>query len=199
MGAIETTDKGVNPHQEERRHEVSGILVLAFTLLISLSLLSFELNAQGNLIGPVGYGVADLLTKIFGVAAWWIPLELALTTSRLFRRLPANAGTASMLAGPALVLLGCALVHLSMSGETVFGGQLPGGKLGEYLGELLCSFFGLAGAYVLTFALILVTLVLRTPISVSRSSAAAADWVSRVIRSAWDSTCCIIFFLVVYL
>jgi DNA segregation ATPase FtsK/SpoIIIE, S-DNA-T family len=150
-----------------RRHEVAGILALALTLLSALALGSYDPSTGGNWIGSVGHALGNLLTTAFGVAAWVIPLELSTFTVRLFARRPSALGAASFAATVVLLVVGCALVHLAAPELRVFGEQLPGGLLGEVFGELLRSLFGLVGAFVVGVALLLLTLVLRTQISVT--------------------------------
>jgi S-DNA-T family DNA segregation ATPase FtsK/SpoIIIE len=150
-----------------RRHEVLGILALALTLLSALALASYDPSTGANWIGSVGHALGNLLTTGFGLAAWVIPVELTTFTVRLFARRPSALGAASFAATLVLLLVGCALVHLAAPELRVFGEQLPGGLLGEVFGELLRSLFGLVGAFVVGIALLLLTLVLRTQVSVT--------------------------------
>jgi S-DNA-T family DNA segregation ATPase FtsK/SpoIIIE len=138
-----------------RRHDVAGIVALAFTVLCALALASYDAATGANWIGAVGHGLANLLTMGFGLAAWVIPLELASFTVRVFALRPSPLGAANAAATLVLLLVGCALVHLSFPGLTVFGGQLPGGMIGEVFGELLRSLFGPVGAYVVGLAVLL--------------------------------------------
>ncbi|NOY89771.1 MAG: DUF87 domain-containing protein [Deltaproteobacteria bacterium] len=171
MGAHSTTSGGsiLAPAEEGRRHEVLGLLAAAATLLTTLSLMSFGTGAAENLVGPLGTSGADLLASAFGVAAWWIPIELGLLTIRLFSKRAALLGLATLASTLVIVLVSCAMLHLLLSGQTVFGDHLPGGLLGEVLGEVLRSIVGLAGAYVVGATTLLVTMVLRTPVSVTHS------------------------------
>jgi S-DNA-T family DNA segregation ATPase FtsK/SpoIIIE len=146
---------------------VLGILALSLTVLSALSLASYAPATGDNWIGVVGHGLGNLLTMGFGVAAWVIPLELSLFTLRLFARKPSSLGAANLAATIVILVVGCALVHLGLPELRVFGDQLPGGMLGEVFGELLRSLFGLVGAFVVGVALLLMTLVLRTQISVT--------------------------------
>jgi len=148
---------------------VLGILAAAATLLTTLSLASYGTAAAQNLVGPLGNSLAHVLASAFGVAAWWIPVELGLLTVRLFSRRAALLGLTTLASTFVIVLVSCAMLHLMLSGQTVFGEHLPGGLLGEVLGEVLRSIVGLAGAYVVGATTLLVTMVLRTPVSVLHS------------------------------
>ncbi|MCA9615445.1 MAG: hypothetical protein KC586_21970, partial [Myxococcales bacterium] len=80
-------------------------------------------------------------------------------------------------------------------GQMVFGGHLPGGVLGEVLGEVTRAILGTAGAYVVTVTVLLVMLVLRTHVSIAagftKLSAAMKQSASRTregataLASAW--------------
>src|SRR5687767_15579493 len=84
--AEEPDEEVEDPAETGRRHEVIGILTAAATVLLSLALWSYDARGGENWIGPVGTGLASLLATAFGVAAWLLPVELALATVRLFSR-----------------------------------------------------------------------------------------------------------------
>ncbi|MBX7195334.1 MAG: DNA translocase FtsK 4TM domain-containing protein, partial [Sandaracinaceae bacterium] len=158
--------RAVPIEEEGRRHEVLGLFALAGTILTGLALFSYDAREVDNAIGFLGQSIASVLATAFGVAAWFVPLELALLTGRLFRRSRSPLGLARLASTVVVVLIGCAMVHLAMPDEEVMGGHLPGGLLGEVLGELMRSLFGLVGAFVVGLTVLLVTLVLRTSLSV---------------------------------
>ncbi len=144
-----------------RGQEVLGIAAAAASVLLVLSLLSYDVTGGENWVGPVGHGLADLLSTTFGVAAWVVPFEVASFTVRLFARRPSPLGAANLAATLVLLIIGCGLMHLA-SPETLLGGGL-----GEAFGELLRSLFGLIGAFVVGTSVLLTTLVLRTTVSVT--------------------------------
>ncbi|MEZ4339585.1 MAG: DNA translocase FtsK 4TM domain-containing protein [Sandaracinaceae bacterium] len=175
-----------------RRHEVLGILTASATLLVGLALWSYDADGGENWIGPVGEALAGVLATAFGIAAWLVPVELALGTARLFTRTTGSLGIGRVASTVVIVLIGCAMVHLALTGQTVFGGHLPGGLLGEVMGEVLRSLLGVAGAYVVGTAILLITIVLRTPFSVIESvrksgllSLAGAKRARAWLRDAW--------------
>ncbi len=169
MGVPRTTSADDTAPELGRRHEVLGILCAAATLLVGLALWSYDADGGDNWIGPVGEALAGVLATAFGIAAWLVPVELALGTARLFTRTTGSLGIGRVASTVVIVLIGCAMVHLALAGQTVFGGHLPGGVLGEVMGEVLRSLLGLAGAFVVGTAILLITLVLRTPFSVIES------------------------------
>ena len=176
MGAPQSTSVNQSHGELGRRHEVIGILCAAATLLVSLSLWSYDARGGENWIGPVGAALAGILASAFGVAAWLVPLELGLATLRLFQRRVAPIGVGRVAGTMVMVLVGCALTHLALTEQVVFGGHMPGGLLGEVLGEVLRSLLGLTGAFVVGTATLLITTVLRTPFSVIRAARRAAEW-----------------------
>ena len=140
--------------------------MLAGAAMAGLSLWSYDMRGGANLVGPVGQAMASFFVTAFGVAATLLPFELALIAVTFFRlRPPLNPATHAT-AMVVTIFLGCALVHLGMSEALVFGGHLPGGVLGEVLAEVLRSMVGVAGAYVVCVAALLVTLILRTSVSI---------------------------------
>ncbi|MCU0674873.1 MAG: DNA translocase FtsK 4TM domain-containing protein [Myxococcota bacterium] len=179
----------------------------AATLLAGLSLWSYDARASENLVGPFGVGLASLLATALGLLAWAVPVELGLATARLFRGRPAILGPATAVSTLVIVLVGCALLQLALGGDPealdpaartgslVFGAHLPGGVLGEVLGEVTRAILGTAGAYVVTITVLLVMLVLRTHLSIAaaiaRASAAAKESATRTrdgataLASAW--------------
>jgi len=154
-----------HPQEQGRRHEVLGLLALAATVLTGLALFSYDARSTENAIGFLGLQVAGLLASAFGLAAWFVPLELALLSGRLFTRSRSPLGVARLASTLVVVLIGCAMVHLALAGEEVLGGHLAGGAFGEVLGEVMRSLFGLVGAFVVGLTLLLVTMVLRTSLS----------------------------------
>jgi S-DNA-T family DNA segregation ATPase FtsK/SpoIIIE len=170
-----------------RRHEVLGVIALATTTLVTLALASYDARSDTNWIGHSGTVVAGLLAGALGLGAWIVPLELGLLSSRLFGKNvdPVSAGrVASSLV---LCLVGCSMIHLALPEQTFFGGHLAGGTVGEVLGEILRASFGLVGAFVLGFTLLLVVLVLRTSLSLVEIAGRAKGGAVRAATHAGDS------------
>jgi S-DNA-T family DNA segregation ATPase FtsK/SpoIIIE len=194
LGTPQSTSAAAMVGTEGRRHEVLGILGGAATILAALSLWSYDARGGDNWIGPVGSGLASVLASAFGAAAWLVPLELGLATMRFFQRRLMPMGIARAASMVVVVFVGCAMVHLGLPDQEVFGGHMPGGLLGEVLGEVLRSLLGLAGAFVVGTATLLVTVVLRTPFSVVRSARRVGEAALRGakrsaegLRAAWDA------------
>lgn len=171
-----------------RRHEALGILALACTLLVSLALWSYDLRGGQNWVGPVGAAAAGFLIEAFGLAACVVPAELLLLTAYLFRVRPVRHPATHAASVIVTMFLGCALLHLMMNDVRVFGGHLPGGVLGEVLGEVLRSLLGLVGAYVVCVAALLITLTLRTPVSVVELAIRGLVSLRVAVADAWERT-----------
>ena len=149
MSAHETTSSGELLAPEGRRQDVFAILTLTATVLLTLALVSYDArNDNANLVGPVGHRLARVLMSAFGLVAWFLPLEGALLTYRLFRRRAAMLGVATMGSTLVLVVIGAALAHLLITPQAVWGAS-PGGAVGELLGEVLRSLLGFYGTLIL--------------------------------------------------
>jgi S-DNA-T family DNA segregation ATPase FtsK/SpoIIIE len=151
-----------------RRHEILGILCFAASLIFALSLWSYDLRGGDNLIGPFGDALARALAAAFGWAAWVVPAALLVLTRSCFTVRARGAWLFHALSAFMLMLLGCAFLHLlglSFHGLPAFGGHLAGGSLGELIGEILRSVLGLAGAYVVCAAALMIALMLVTSFS----------------------------------
>ena len=177
------------------RGEVLGILAIALTLLLSLALASYDSRGGENLIGPLGEAIASVIVAAFGLAAWVIPFETGLAATRLFRGRSAVLGVATAVSTLVIVVVGCALMHLSFTEQDFFGGSSAGGALGEVLGEVLRSVMGTVGAYLLALTILLITFVIRAPLSLEKAATmlklGAANLFNRLkqsvanMREAW--------------
>lgn len=163
MGAHETTSSGDLAAPEGRRQDVLAILTLTATVLLTLALVSYDArNGGANLVGPVGHRLAKAVMKAFGWVAWFVPLEGALLTFRLFRRRSALLGLATIASTLVLVVIGAALAHLLLEPQAAWGAS-PGGAVGELLGEVLRSLLGFYGTVIIGFAIVGTAVILRTP------------------------------------
>lgn len=180
MSAHETTSSGDLVAPEGRRQDVFAILTMTATVLLTLALLSYDArNGGANLVGPVGHRIAKALMLAFGLVAWFLPLEGGLLTYRLFRRRSAMLGLATMASTLVLVVIGAALAHLLIEPQAVWGAS-PGGAVGELLGEVLRSLLGFYGTVIIGFAVLGISVILRTPWTLEEVS----RWCARVAHAA---------------
>jgi S-DNA-T family DNA segregation ATPase FtsK/SpoIIIE len=195
LSAHETTSSGDLVAPEGRRQDVFAILALTATVLLTLSLVSYDArNGAANLVGPVGHRFARALMLAFGLVAWILPLEGGLLTWRLFRRRSAMLGLATIASTLVLVVMGAALGHLLIEPQA-FWGASPGGAVGELLGEVLRSLLGLYGTVIIGFAILVTSVILRTPWTLEQTARAVArlghaGWakvrgIFAALREAW--------------
>jgi len=151
-----------------RRHEVWGVLVTAAGLFFALALFSYDASGPGagNWMGPVGALIVRGLLAVMGLGTYAIVVALGGTAVRLFSGRGFHLGWRGLAAGASLVVFCAALCHVALLGETVHGGFLPGGAVGELGGELLRGLFSTPGTYLVCVSAILLTLLLWTEFSV---------------------------------
>jgi len=180
-----------------RRHETLGILCGAAGLLCGLSLFTYDQRGGENWIGPFGEGLARTLAVAVGWAAWLVPCSLFFLMLAALKLGPRGSVSVRVAATLASVLLGCALLHLYVP-VPAFGGHLPGGALGELLGELLRSLLGLLGAGVVCVTALAITLILSTPLSfvgvlqrtlalLTGGNGSASKWLRKHIKQLMDA------------
>ena len=165
-----------------------GILAGCSTLLIGLSLLSYDARGGNNWVGPVGEWIAAALVSAFGLTALWLPVELGLLTVALFCAQRANTWPLRLASLIVVMLVGCALLHLALVPRQVFGGHMPGGLSGEVLAEVMRSLLGTAGAYVICVSALMIDLVLRTSWSLVATWRALSRAVKRMVSSAYEDS-----------
>jgi S-DNA-T family DNA segregation ATPase FtsK/SpoIIIE len=181
LSAHDTTSSGDLAAPEGRRQDVLAILTLTATVLLTLALVSYDARDGGaNLVGPVGHRLAKAVMAAFGLVAWFLPLEGALLTFRLFRRRSALLGLATMASTLVLVVMGAALAHLLIEPRAVWGAS-PGGAVGELLGEVLRSLLGFYGTVIIGLAIVGTAVILRTPWTLEEMVQALV----RLVHAAW--------------
>ncbi|MBI2892677.1 MAG: DNA translocase FtsK 4TM domain-containing protein [Deltaproteobacteria bacterium] len=151
------------PARGGRRHEVWGVVVSATAIFFGLAVASFR---DGSWMGPVGEAVIGAFLSVMGLGTYAVVLALAGTAIRLFSGRGFHLGWRGLAASVALVVFFASLFHVALRGETVLGGFLPGGTLGELAGELLRGLFSTPGTYLVCLSAILLTLILWTEFSV---------------------------------
>jgi S-DNA-T family DNA segregation ATPase FtsK/SpoIIIE len=161
---------------EALKREVFGIATLAVALCMLLALASFDpadllpngpaadTGRTANLIGPVGASIADILLRIFGLAAFLLPVTLGVPGVFFLVGKRVQVKTVDAVGYPVLVLCGAMLSHLLMGGVLVYG-HTAGGLIGSTGAEVLRSLFGATGAYIIIYAVLALTFVITTRIS----------------------------------
>src|SRR5512143_745728 len=170
----------VSAAKHKHWNEIVGLMLLAAGLLISLSLISynatdpsFSVPGSGqqtrNFIGVIGAYLSDALLRLFGAAAYLIPLFLF--GYGVFFAVGAEAEHPHLKKIGGIVLFISSASFFSLQGETthLFGETVPsGGMLGDLISHLFISGFSAAGSYIITVTALVVSLMLLTPFSLLR-------------------------------
>jgi S-DNA-T family DNA segregation ATPase FtsK/SpoIIIE len=125
----------------------------------------------------VGATFANALVGTVGVAAWLLPLELALFAAPLLNGKRSKLGVARLGGDVVVLAVLAALMHVAVPSATGFGAMPLGGAVGELFGELLRGLFSTIGSYII--GLTVVALIL-----VGRATFSFIDWAQRVQRAA---------------
>lgn len=155
---------------EPAHRGVAGLCAASLAGLTFLALCSHDPH-QPNMIGLFGERSVFVLAHLLGIAAWFVPIALAATAHCLLLAppLPSRAYVLSRLA---LVLFGCALLHLGWPDLQAFGTSASG-ALGAFLGDLLRSIFGLVGAFLVGGSTLLGVLVWQRLVRITRDPTAS--------------------------
>jgi len=162
-----------------------GVLLAGFGIYLAaalysydawdMSLLTYTTDSPGNLGGAMGAYAADLLVTVIGLAAFALPVFLFVTG---MKRVLQMQTFRIHLAGAVLFIFSLALLLSMMktSFELKYG---AGGFFGEMLGGVLVSTITLPGAYLVSLAILMSSLILLSPMVVINyllaSSSAAKD------------------------
>ena len=177
--------------------ELWGSVALVAACFAVLSLVSYSPLDQSvnvpsgardtaNLGGVVGAYLADVLLQGLGLTAWLLPVVLALSAFRLFRREPRRLGRLKV-AGYGMLLWGLAIL-VSLVHEVDVARE-SGGVLGGFSREFLTEMFGYAGTCVITLFLLLAAVMLMSQTSMlswwNRLADAPGQIRSRMGATTW--------------
>lgn len=188
------------------QREVIGVILIALSLLMLLSLLSYvpgeiKTVAAGtpaagpprNLIGSFGALLAGMLFYLIGGAAYLFPLLLGRLGLRCFSQTPVSIRLRTGISSLAAVLFLSAFLHLETTAvPTLTSGMISrgmaGGAVGQVVGDGLRTVFAGTGAHILIIAGFLVSLLFTTPLSLGEVArrvpvrwAALREWMAAVI------------------
>ncbi|MDZ7638545.1 MAG: DNA translocase FtsK [Bryobacterales bacterium] len=180
--------------RRSRISEGAGFLLFAFSVLVWLSLLSYNVqdpswNAAAtrsnphNWIGLFGSHVADITLQTFGLAAFTLPLFLLLLSLRWIRSREIGSIPARLV-GALLVLVAVCTGLSFLSRWDWFQGAIhAGGVLGLLVRDALVFYLNPIGTLVVVATMLLMGLFLCSRFSV----VGAADWLDSRITQAQDS------------
>jgi DNA segregation ATPase FtsK/SpoIIIE, S-DNA-T family len=174
-----STEPNPSGNRQNRRREISGILLLAGGLFAGMSLVSMQVGGD-PLMGPGGGAIAAGLYTLVGLGAYLLIAAMLMAAVRCFRARPLIDGVRE--GAGALLLLGsvAVLLHLPFA-ESVVSHHGPGGLWGQWLGEVTASFIGAVGAALVATTMLVVGILLVTEISM-REVAIVLAWAGRHAR-----------------
>jgi len=150
-----------NPKQEEGkglRQEVLGIVLFALALYSGVSLASSA--ASANWGGAIGESVSWALLGSIGYASYVFPIILIVISVQFLMRRFASFRVVVPVSFLVFVLASSAFLSLAASNEAA------GGAAGTFLSRMLTDLAGATGAAIFLSAVILITLLVATGISV---------------------------------
>ena len=198
MGASTTAKRGdgrrASSPPSHLKREVIGVVLIAFSLLTLLSLVSFvpgegkissgSMAPPRNLIGSVGALFASSLFFLIGGAAYLFPILLGLMGVRCFTQSTLSIRIRNGAASLSALLFLSGFLHLEVTAvPTVSSGLvyrgIAGGIGGQLLAEGLKTYFASTGAHILIIAGFLVSILYTTPVSLAQLALRLPEWWSR--------------------
>ncbi|MFB3815143.1 MAG: DNA translocase FtsK [Terriglobales bacterium] len=187
------------PTSSKRLNELIGFLLFVSALLVLLALGSYspldpslntaapppELRAPRNWIGMVGAYGADVVLQVGGIAAFLLPVFIALLSVRWFWSRKVESPAARLVGALMLLVFVPALLGLLPWHWRWLGAVPIEGLVGRIIGDAFIHYLNLAGAYIVAMALIAVALYLSTAFSFG----AMRLWISThcaFLFAAWD-------------
>ena len=153
------------------REEILAIIIIAIGVFL---LVAFQTNAAGRL----GGAVAELFFGFFGFMAYILPYYLVLYGVLLFIKKAARVGGRSIIFFVLIYLMLVVLnasrfvdpEYISYALVAIFDASVnleSGGVIGMYIANVLVTFIGRAGLFIVAFVVIIISalLVVDTPIS----------------------------------
>ncbi|MBI2394948.1 MAG: DNA translocase FtsK 4TM domain-containing protein [Deltaproteobacteria bacterium] len=171
-----------------RGRELGALLFFVAAVFLALALASYDERGGADWVGPVGARLSQICVAAIGVAAWAIPVELALFAVPFLRSRPSVITPARLAGDVVLGATAAALLHVGSAGRVVFGGPPAGGAIGELFGEVLRSLFSTVGTFLVGVTAIALVLIARATWSfidfANRASATTAKAASKAAAGA---------------
>lgn len=174
------------------RRDVAGIIWLATSLFIALSLFSFKpsdpsFNSTGvnlavhNYCGYIGSFLADLLYQCWGISAWFIAIACLRLCIRTFRGATESWLGPRLILGLLLMTTISSLLSLYLPLKRVFNNQVPlGGLVGTMVSKGLISVFNFLGVSIILWSVALLLIVFYTERSLSDLLKSPLAWFRRL-------------------
>jgi len=145
---------------KEERNEIAGIILLMVSLLILLSLVSYQMGRY--VMGGLGRYLSRSLMAAFGWGAYFLPFSIGYWGWKTFHKGKKIKGIWVKVSGLGFLLLSfCSFLNL-------LGRQMRlGGTLGDFVADsLLVPAFGETGAYLIILTVFIVSIQLVTETSI---------------------------------
>jgi len=178
-----------------KTREILGALCLACAIFLLLCLASYHpedpsfthfaaSNAKThNLVGSAGSHIADSLIRLFGIGAFVIPLVFLIISFRYFLDEYFKIklwGVAGLIG---LIFSTSSLFAVTLAEVQVYGAKLgTGGLLGAVSAEFLNAYLNQAGAYILLFLILIISLIVTVDLSLVAVGRRSKD----IILATWS-------------
>ncbi|MBI4169913.1 MAG: DNA translocase FtsK 4TM domain-containing protein [Acidobacteria bacterium] len=177
--------------------EAAAIVIMAFAVLLVLSLASYRLDDPvpwpvgrwagepvRNVAGIVGALLSEILRQILGYAAWLVPPLLLLLGWELFWRRRGRA-VSRILGSGLLALAAAACLHLIFDESAGPEATRAGGWFGSAFAHLLARLLNRWGALVASAAILGTSVLLVTRASLVAALRSVASRLAGLTRDAW--------------
>lgn len=159
----------VGPKKKESSAIANDVKIIAFlTVAVILTLSNF------SLCGTLGDTVSRVLFGVFGITAYIVPAGAFIAAMFIAANISSKTAMKKLIAAFVLFLMICTMLQLWASGTTrglireesfyrlCAEKKTGGGAVGGAIASLFCMTVGIYGAYIVTIAVILVTMVVIT-------------------------------------
>ena len=178
--------------QSERGCELLGVLMLALTVLLFLTLVTDEYRGDvrrpldglaevGNLLGRPGAVLAGILYILLGHASHVLYVLTCMWGLMLFRHRPMDR--LSLRALGAVLLAASIAGLLDVDASPLSSAGMPGGAVGAFAGNLLGPAFGRIGSNVITVTLAIIGILLATEFLFVRALAGLRGLAVLILRA----------------
>ena len=156
------------PISNEKKNEIIGIIILAFTIILTASLLSYDPNdlpfnsyppnaEVSNYVGIIGAHLADYTAKMFGWGALFLPFIFIYYGLHRFRGEPIERKYIKLAGIAGFLFTFCCLLWIFEIGGVTYR---AGGELGIIGLGILQKFFGMLGTYIMLTSLFSISMLL---------------------------------------
>ena len=181
--------------QRSLGYEVSGVVLIAVAIFLGLALLSYQPGRpQTNLVGVIGYLLADLLCSALGKMSYALPALAVYTAGLQFRLWRCTAVTSQVVSLGVFGLASTALLSLWDADRPAV---YAGGWIGGWLAVSLRTGLNQLGAYLVLIPVLVVSLMGISRLSLHalggrllRGGRFVSDWCGVGLRplAAWLRT-----------